>query len=109
MYIHGDVGVASLPHLRALLDGLVVLAPTHLVLDVSAVGRLSPDGLHLIQRCGHEIGTLSLRSPSPAVYSDLVELGYAALVEGGRTGAGADGCPVSPDARTQRTAEWPGP
>ena len=80
LVLHGDVDADTVPHLQAVLDGLVLLQPLRLVIDLAAVGEVSLEALQMMDRCGEEIGSLTLHSPSAATRANLVYLGRAALI-----------------------------
>jgi anti-anti-sigma regulatory factor len=79
--LHGDLNLCSVPNLQAVLDGLVLLQPRRLVIDLSGVNQVSPDALQLIAHCALRIDDVVVRSPSPATRVDLVKLGHSDLLE----------------------------
>lgn len=79
--LHGDLNLRSVPNLRAVLDGLVLLQPHRLVIDLSEVNQVSLDALQLIAHCALQIDDVVMRSPSPTTRADLVRLGRSDLLE----------------------------
>jgi hypothetical protein len=46
--LHGDLSPATVPHLRTVLEGVVLLRPHHVVIDLSDVRHLGPETLRLM-------------------------------------------------------------
>ena len=64
LVLHGDVDEGSIPNLEAVLDGLVLLQPLRVVVDLSEVRTLSSSARQMIDTCGRRIiGGLRLRLP----------------------------------------------
>jgi ABC-type transporter Mla MlaB component len=78
---HGDLDTESVPHLRAVLDAVILLRPSHLSVDLSQVRHVSSTALWLIECAGKEIGGWSLLAPTPTALTDLIGLGCSDLVE----------------------------
>ena len=81
LMLHGDVDAGTVPHLEAVLEGLIRLQPVRLVVDLSEVGSVSLDALRMIDRYGTEVGDLALRSVNSATRANLERLGRVNLIE----------------------------
>jgi hypothetical protein len=82
--LHGDLSSRSVPQLEAILDGLVILRPARLIVDLSGVAHVSGDALnallwHAITNTG-----VVLRSPDPGTHLEIQRRGHARWVEAER-------------------------
>lgn len=62
--LHGALSRDGAPHLQAVLDGVVLLQPTRLLIDLSDVSYVSPEALTMITTCEVADGDVVVRSPS---------------------------------------------
>jgi hypothetical protein len=62
--LHGDLSRDEVPQLQAVLDGVLLLQPTRLIIDLSDVTSVSHDVLGMITTCEVADGYVIFRSPS---------------------------------------------
>jgi hypothetical protein len=63
--LHGDVSGTGTPQLQAVLDGVVLLKPTQLIIDLSDVTSVSSDALRIIAMCRVGDADVVVRSAAP--------------------------------------------
>jgi anti-anti-sigma regulatory factor len=81
LHLYGGVDNESVPALQAVLDGLAVLQPERLVIDLSEVDQVSPEALSLFEISSGSVNNVVLRAPSVTIRGDLVTLGLSQLLE----------------------------
>lgn len=74
--VKGDVDCASAPHLRDVLDALVIAGVGNIVIDVAGVGFMDSTALGVLVTTQRHLkrdrsGALTVRAPSRAVYRVL--------------------------------------
>jgi hypothetical protein len=67
--------------LQAVLEGLVVLEPTRLIIDLSGGDTVSPEALLLFETSSGAMDNVVLRAPNGTIRGDLVTLGLSQLLE----------------------------
>jgi anti-anti-sigma regulatory factor len=61
--LHGALSREGSPSLQAVLDGVVLLQPTRLIIDLSDVTSVSADAMRMLSACAVADGDVVLRSP----------------------------------------------
>lgn len=74
--LHGELSPSSVPQLEAVLGGLVLLKPLHLVIDLSEVSRVSPEALNILLWCAINNDNVVLRSPDPGTRAEVARRGH---------------------------------
>jgi len=74
LFLYGDLTAESVPHLQAVLDGLILHESDRVLVDLSAVGQLSAEALSVMASYGGGIGAVALRSAGPAKRADPMDL-----------------------------------
>ena len=71
--LHGDVNLGTVPHLDAVLDGVISLSPSTLTVDLNETTCVSLDALAAIMRRAADVERLVVRLP-PAPSETVVGL-----------------------------------
>lgn len=79
--LHGKLSRDSVPQLEAVLDGLVLLNPLRLVIDLSEVDQVSSDALNTLLWCAINNGGVVLRAPDPLTRAEVTRRGHARWIE----------------------------
>jgi hypothetical protein len=72
--LHGDISRATVPHLHAVLDGVLLLQPGLLKIDLADVSRVSVEVLEMISCFAFESDNVEFHSPSPKINAELVRV-----------------------------------
>jgi hypothetical protein len=81
--LHGELSLEAVPQLEAVLDGLVLLKPLRLVIDLSEVHKVSPDALNTLLWCAINNGDVVLRAPDSVTCAEVTRRGHARWIETG--------------------------
>lgn len=84
LVLHGEVNAGTMPHLEAVLDGVVSLDPSALTVDLTRTTTVSFEALAAIARRDGQVGSLTVRLPR-GLRCALRRLARVAEGEGKRT------------------------
>lgn len=63
LVLHGEVNASTMPHLEAVLDGVISLDPSALTIDLARTTTVSFEALAAITRRAGQVGSLTVRLP----------------------------------------------
>ena len=81
LVLHGEVNAGTMPHLEAVLDGVISLDPSALTVDLTRTTTVTFEALAAITRRAAQVGSLAVRLPR-GLRRALVGLARAAGGEG---------------------------
>lgn len=76
LVLHGEVNAGTMPHLEAVLDGVISLDPSALTIDLTKTTTVSLEALVAVTRRAEQVDRLSVRLP-PGLRHALLRLARA--------------------------------